>query len=49
MAEQHNFGEQSVSKEYKKAASQMVQEGNSKAKKLVAKIGEQGPELTNMQ
>ena len=36
---------QNVSKEYKKAASQMVQEGNSKAKKLVTKIGEQGPEL----
>ena len=36
---------QNVSKEYKKAASQMVQEGNSKAKKLVKNIGEQGPEL----
>ena len=36
---------QNVSKEYKKATSQMVQEGNSKAKEWVKQIGEQGPEL----
>ena len=36
---------QNVSKEYKKATSQMVHEGNSKAKEWVKEIGEQGPEL----